>query len=238
MRLPVLMYHDIAVSRQPDALTISYLQLEKQFAYLYEHGYRAISLQQLSAHILYGDHLPKKPVLITFDDGYESNVDLLQPLLEKYWLRAVVFLVADFIDQSGEQSPKRYLPAPAIQSANPDLLEFACHSFDHQNYNDLSIEEIRVDLKRMFARFDALNIKVAPFFAYPFGAFPKTDPGKMKALFEVFDALGITGAFRIGNRVNTLPLKRHFLIERIDVRGNDALWKFRWFLCLGRKPFF
>jgi peptidoglycan/xylan/chitin deacetylase (PgdA/CDA1 family) len=235
MRLPVLMYHDITVDRQVDDLTVSHVELEAQLAYLSKKGYRSISLQQLSAHILSSEPLPKKSLLITFDDGYQSNVSMLQPLLEKYNHRAVIFLVADFIGKSGEHAIKNYLSTSAIQLANPNVLEFAGHTFDHKNYNELSIAEIRTDLQRMFGRFNQLNIKVAPFFAYTFGAFPKTDPGKMKALFQVFDEFGITAAFRIGNRINTLPLMRRFLIERIDIRGNDPSWKFKWLLRLGRK---
>jgi peptidoglycan/xylan/chitin deacetylase (PgdA/CDA1 family) len=235
MKLPVLMYHDITVEGQPDDLTVSHVQLEKHLDYLSRNGYHSISLQQLSDHIRSGKSLPKKSLLITFDDGYQSNVSSLQPLLEKYNQRAAIFLVADFIDKSKAFTAKNYLSASTIQQANPNVLEFACHTFDHKNYNELSIEKTRADLQQMFARFNQLKIKVAPFFAYTYGAFPKTDPGKMKALFHVFDEFGIIAAFRIGNRINTLPLKNRFLIERIDIRGNDASWKFKWLLRLGRK---
>lgn len=235
MQLPILMYHDITVDQQTDDLTVSCAHLENQLAYISKKGYRTISLQQLSAHILSCEPLPKKSLLITFDDGYQSNVDVLQPLLEKYNQRAVIFLVADFIDKSVEHSKKKYLSASAIQQANPSVLEFAGHTFDHKNYNDLSIDEIRADLQQMFARFHQLNLTVAPFLAYTYGAFPKTEPNKLKALFNVFDEFGITAAFRIGNRINTLPLKNRFVIERIDIRGNDPSWKFKWLLRFGRK---
>jgi peptidoglycan/xylan/chitin deacetylase (PgdA/CDA1 family) len=235
MRLPVLMYHDITLNQQTDSLTVSYAHLENQLAYVTQKGYQTISLQQLSGYIRAGEPLPKKSLLITFDDGYQSNVDVLQPLLEKYKQRAVIFLVADFIDKAGEHATRNYLSASVIQRANPEVLEFAAHTFDHKNYNELSIGEIRIDLQRMFDRFDQLNIKVAPFFAYTYGAFPKADHEKMKALFQVFDDFGVAAAFRIGNRINTLPLKNRFLIERIDIRGNDSSWKFKWLLRLGRK---
>lgn len=235
MRLPVLMYHDISAGGQKDYLTIDPVQLEEQLAYLSGKGYQAISLWQLSAYLRFGDALPPNPLLITFDDGYQSHADMLQPLLAKYRLRAVVFLVADFIGKPGEHAAKNYLSAAAIQFADPSFLEFACHSFDHKNYHELSAEEIRTDLRQMFARFKELNIPVAPFFAYPYGAVPKTEPGKMKALCEAFDDTGIIAAFRIGNRINTLPVKNRFLIERIDIRGNDPAWKFKWLLRLGRK---
>jgi len=235
MRLPILMYHDITVDGQTDALTVSHIQLEKQLAYLSENGYQSISLKQLSTYLFSGKPLPQRPLLITFDDGYYSNVAVLQPLLEKYNQRAVIFLVADFIGKTGQHATRRYLTGPDIQRANPSVLEFACHTFDHKSYNELSIEEIRTDLHRMFGRFRELDLEVAPFLAYTYGAFPKKDPGKLKMLFQVLDEAGITAAFRIGNRINTLPLKNRFLIERIDIRGTDPFWKFKWLLHLGRK---
>jgi len=235
MRLPVLMYHDITVNGQTDELTVSHIQLEKQLAYLSGNGYRSISLGQLSTHLLSGKPLPKRSLLITFDDGYHSNVSVLQPLLEKYNQRAVVFLVADFIGKPARSGSRRYLSASAIQQANPAVLEFACHTFDHRSYNELSIEEIRKDLCQMFARFRELGLEVRPFLAYTYGAFPKKDPAKLSALFQVLGGYGITAAFRIGNRINYLPLKKRFLIQRVDVRGTDSSWKFRWLLRLGRK---
>ena len=45
-------------------------------------------------------------------------------------------------------------------------------------------------------------------------------------------------AFRIGNRVNSFPLQSKFEIQRIDIKGQDTLLKFKWKLKIGKLSLF
>lgn len=238
--LRVLMYHKIESVIPQDFLTVSTRQLEQHFQILQQKNYNCISLQDLIDYQLFQKPLPINPFLITLDDGYYNNFTELYPLLLKYNYKAVIFLVAIFINSKeiNEAGEKSYLSVDEIKLMNPNFIEFALHSFDHKSYNDLTIEEIQTDIKKTKQKLDALDIKYFPCHAYTYGAFPKKDETKRNEMYKILSHENIELAFRIGGRVNKLPLENPYLIQRIDIRGTDSLFQFRAKLRTGRAKLF
>jgi peptidoglycan/xylan/chitin deacetylase (PgdA/CDA1 family) len=235
MKLPVLMYHNIIDEGKPDFLNISVSRLEEQFRIIKSRGFNTIGFTELQSYLLGKSALPAKALMISFDDGYASNFRLLYPLLRRYDLKANIFLVAQFINRADLSEKPDYLTVAQITEMDSRYAQFAYHSFDHKNYNNLSPAEIEDDIGKMITQFEDLKIPLSPFFAYPYGVLPKNDAVKMKLIENIFVRHGILGAFRIGNRINKIPFARRFAIERIDVRGEDPLWKFKLMLGMGRK---
>lgn len=235
MKLPILMYHKITSTCQQDNLSVSLQHLEKQFQYLKKYHFTTITFKELIEHVCNNHPLPHRPIMLTFDDGYKDNFELMYPLLKKYFLKANIFLVAQFIDECSNGSQRQYLNLDEINQMDGGMVEFGFHSFSHKSYSDLSLNEIDQDLFNMRIKFEQLNINIQPCFAYPYGAFFRKAKPMQKWLEHVLKKHGIQLAFRIGNRINPLPLKNRLLIERIDVRGRDQLWKFRLMCRLGRK---
>ena len=80
VNVPVLMYH--AVSDDLWGywdLFVSPQTIEEELLYLQENGFETIWFEDLS-HV--EDY--EKPVILTFDDGYDDNYTELFPLLQKY----------------------------------------------------------------------------------------------------------------------------------------------------------
>jgi len=238
--LRVMMYHKIETSLPPDFLTVTTHQLENQFKILQEKQYNCISMQDLIDYQLFQKPLPKNPFLLTFDDGYQNNFSALYPLLLKYQFKTTIFLVADFINRSelNEAGELVYLSLEEIKQMDPAVVEFALHSFNHKSYNDLSIEEIDADITDSKQTLDALGIKYLPCHAYTYGAYPKRDAAKRDQLYKILSKHNIEIAFRIGNRVNKLPLENPYLVQRIDIRGTDSLFQFKAKLRTGRSKLF
>lgn len=235
MRLPVLMYHKVSEEEDTGNLNVSPKQLEAQFRYLIKKGYSAISVHKLIRHISTGELLPKRPVLITFDDGYESHFLNVYPLLLKYNLRALIFLTAGFIQTDKSTSQKEYLHINHILEMNQEIVEYGLHTMSHESYDKLSLLEIEKDIESTTGFFSQQQIPFRPCLAYTYGAFPRKDKEKRIAVFRIFEKKGIQLAFRIGNRINKMPFKNKFLIQRIDVRGADSIWKFKLMCRFGRK---
>ena len=224
--LRVLMYHKTIDYGQTDLLTVSRDQLEEQFQLLLREGYNCVSLQEVLNHILNGSPMKKKPVILTFDDGYKNNFTVLYPLLQKYNLKAVIFLVPSFIKKAEAGNGIEYMNIEEILTMDPALVEFGLHTFDHKSYNKLELEAIEQDIIKTKEWFKAFKIKYRPALAYTFGEYPKGNKAKRMAIFSLFKKYGVQAAFNIGNRVNSLPLKQNFVIQRIDVRGTESLSKF------------
>ena len=70
--VPILMYH--AVSEHPRAatrrLSVTPRSLEEQLAFLVDHGFTGLTFADLGDAFRAGRALPKRPVVLTFDDGY------------------------------------------------------------------------------------------------------------------------------------------------------------------------
>ncbi|MEO5999886.1 MAG: polysaccharide deacetylase family protein [Chitinophagaceae bacterium] len=234
--LPVLMYHKVADTAFPDSLTVSIKHLENHFRHLVKEKYTTIFLSELLDCVNGKKALPSKPVLLTFDDGYKDNYSNLYPLLQRYGMKANIFLIAGLIQSTGidVSSQTEYLNVDETKMMS-DAVQYGLHTYEHKSYDDLTIAQISEDVKKCRLHLDHLGILYQPCLAYTYGAYPKKDPIKRNQLFQTLQANGIQLAFRIGNRVNKLPVKNKFLLQRIDVRGDESFSRFKFILVMGRK---
>ena len=101
VRLPVLMYHHIG-PRHPQThyeLTIEPKQFARQVRWLVKNGYTGIRASDWLARKQHGTPLPKKPVLLTFDDTYADTFEYALPILAQYNFSATVFVVSAMVGQ-------------------------------------------------------------------------------------------------------------------------------------------
>ena len=139
----VLCYHDVQDDMRkatPGVLTISTAALINQFAWLREHGYQVISLEQLLAARAGRQALPPKAVLLSFDDGYVSTHERVLPLLKLFNYHAVVALVGAWMDAPsgstvnyGNKSVprERFMSWAQVRKLRDSgLVELASHSHD------------------------------------------------------------------------------------------------------------
>jgi len=224
--LTVLMYHKIIDSDRPNKLTVTRRQLEEQLDFLVNEGYTCVSLKEILNHISTGIPLAQKAILLTFDDGHKTDYTVLYQLLQQYKLKAVIFLVPALVETSKPNNESEYLNINDIRAMDDDIIEFGLHTYDHKNYNKIDLSIIEEDIIKTKTWFDLFNVKYSPVLAYTYGDFPKNDNAKLITFFNLFKKHGIQAAFAIGNRINILPIKKKFIIQRIEVRGTDPLPRF------------
>lgn len=92
--IPVLMYHHVA--DRHESLTVTAKNFDSQIAGLVKDGYTSLGANDI-ANFYAGKPLPKKSVLITFDDGYLDNWVYAHPILEKHGMSAILFTVTGLI---------------------------------------------------------------------------------------------------------------------------------------------
>lgn len=94
--VPVLMHHHVSTS--PGMITVSPANFESQIAWLAHDGWTSLTLQQY-AGFLAGEPVPRKSIVITFDDGYLDNWVHAHPILQAHGMHAVVFVVTGWMGQ-------------------------------------------------------------------------------------------------------------------------------------------
>jgi peptidoglycan/xylan/chitin deacetylase (PgdA/CDA1 family) len=236
--IPVLMYHKIHETEK-DMLTVSAEDFEKQLKFLKDNDYQAITTKELLNFLDNKQALPPNPVLITFDDGYVSNLELAYPLLQKYHLKATIFLPTSYLGgmSSWYGDGSALMTYEQLKSLNSSVIEFGLHSHKHQNFKHLALEEMREELLTNMQTLTENGIDYTPTFAYPYGGRPKKKE-VLNAMKKMFTEIGIKAAFRIGNKVNSFKSKDKFELKRIDIQGNDSFWSFKTKLQKGRVKLF
>jgi len=230
-KLPVLMYHQVSLSKS-EGLTIAAERLEAQFAFLNEKGYQSYHCSEL----LNLRKLPHdKNVVITFDDGYVDQLELAYPLLKKYGLKATFFIPLKYLGRTDEWNTPSYpiMTAAQLRSLDPSVVELGFHSFAHRKYDEMTQEEVEADTKACFEMTSEEKLPLSAVLAYPYGKYPKTGSAQSQFEKHLTDSQ-FQLAFRIGNRINSFPFKKPFEVQRIDVKGEYSLKKFKRKLQFGK----
>ena len=94
--VPVLVYHNIS-AQEKGKLSIAVRHFDAQIRQLHDDDFHAVSLTDFLAFTAGRKQLPRRPVLLTFDDGYKSFVQYARPILKDYGFAATLFVYSDFI---------------------------------------------------------------------------------------------------------------------------------------------
>jgi peptidoglycan/xylan/chitin deacetylase (PgdA/CDA1 family) len=134
---PILMYHHIGPAAD-SAWWVPPDVFERHLRSLREQGYTSIQPADLVAQRRWGQPLPRRPVIITFDDGYLDSLTAAEPLLVKYGFHGTVFLVTDCVGDSSDQR-KQFegadcLTWPEVRAMRArGVLTFGGHAHSHRN---------------------------------------------------------------------------------------------------------
>lgn len=215
--LPIIMYHSVINSTsRAGQYIVTPATVEADFKYLTEHGYEAVSINQLISYSNGETSLPAKPVLITFDDAHYNNYTYILPLLLKYDLKAVISAVGSFTDSASNSSEPlhnnySYLTWPLLKELlNTGVIDIANHSNNlHDPKTRLGAVKALGESDMQFAQiilsdFETLQEKMKEHLdytpkvlAYPFG--------KYSALTEeVAKELGFEVTLTCAERVNVI----------------------------------
>ena len=212
----VLEYHNFTLDpAQATPYTITLDALRRDLDWLRGSGYTTILPRELAAGRLdSGGALPQKAVLLTFDDGYESNYTLAYPVLREYGAKAAVSLITARIDGGA----KGFLSWPECRvMAGSGLVEFASHTNDLHLLGDVKgIERLagetqedyaaRVfsDLKKSVDRISGETGQTPTAFTYPLGNMDAWAEDFLHEHFAVTFAGGYAPA-RYGDSLYRLP---------------------------------
>ena len=172
-RVPILMYHEIAVPSQTRSrLAVSPARFATQLDYLRDAGFTAITAADLSARLAgNAGPLPERPVVLTFDDGYADFHRVAMPLLDSHGFTGTLFVTTGWAHDAEmrQAAPGRMLTRAQLAEAALAGIELAAHTRTHPQLDQLPEPLVRDELgtsKHWLE--DALGQPV-PGLAYPFG---------------------------------------------------------------------
>jgi peptidoglycan/xylan/chitin deacetylase (PgdA/CDA1 family) len=162
--VPVLVYHNIS-AQDKGKLSIASRTFDAQIRQLHDEGFQAITLADFTAFTAGRRQLPRKSILLTFDDGYKSFVQYARPILKDYGFGATLFVYSDFI---GAGSGLSWQDLRTLSEQGYDV---QAHSKSHANLRRKEGESEAGYAKRMEAEL-----------AYPLTLFKKNLPRPVVAL--------------------------------------------------------
>ena len=223
IRVPVLMYHEIADASETDSrLAVSPAAFAAQLGYLRAAGFSAIT----AAELLGGaagrtGPPPDRPVVLTFDDGYADFHSRALPLLHRHGFTATLFVTTGWTQDADMRSAAagRMLNWDQITEAAAAGVEIAAHTRRHPPLDQLPRPLVREELctSKQWLE-ERLGLPV-PGLAYPFGYSSAGVRGQAREA-------GYGYACSVDNRTAG-PASDLFELPRLTVRRATTIAAFR-----------
>lgn len=162
--VPILYYHSIA-REAGNELRVPVEEFEAHMNYLKQAGFKSITLQELFQHYSEGLELPKKPFVLTFDDGYADNYANAFKIAKQYGFTGTIFMVTDWIDGTG------YLTREQLRELSAQGWQIEAHTVSHPRLNEIDTKQLEKELSESKKKLEEiLNLRIN-FLAYPFGIY-------------------------------------------------------------------
>lgn len=189
-QVPILCYHQIRDWKESDSKSArDYITpvatFKEHIKMLADSGYTSILPEQLYNYLVYGDALPKKPVMITFDDTDLDQFEVGKKTLDKYGFKGVYFIMTVAI---GKRGKVKYMDKAQIKLLADEGNTIGSHTYDHQNVKKYQGEDWVTQIEKPTKTLKEITGKDITYFAYPFGlwnkeAIPELKKRGMKAAF-------------------------------------------------------
>jgi peptidoglycan/xylan/chitin deacetylase (PgdA/CDA1 family) len=223
--LPVLMYHrviDRVGSPDPWRVNVSTADFSAQMGYLGARGYQTISLDDVP--LAASPESPwRKPVAITFDDGYRDTLTHALPILKKHRFTATIMLVSDCIGKHNAWDGGRAEPAPLlslaeIQELRQEGMRYGSHTATHPLLPEIDSAAVRSELAGSKAKLEELLGVPIRALAYPYG---RSTPEVRRIAAEV----GYVAAFGVDH--GSSSLLDYSRIDAARFRGDTLAWRLK-----------
>jgi peptidoglycan/xylan/chitin deacetylase (PgdA/CDA1 family) len=168
--VPILVYHNLAPVAK-GRLVLATETFAEQMHYLKREGYRVVTLAEFVEWLQLRRQLPKKTVVLTFDDGYRSFRDHAYPVLKELGFPATLFIYTDYVGAG-----KNALNWDDLKALAAEGFDIQAHSKTHADLRRGDGETEAQYTKRMQAElaeppklFQRQLGRQVPFLAYPYG---------------------------------------------------------------------
>lgn len=225
--LVVLMYHHIGENK--DRWYVSQKTFAKQLDVLIKNNFVPISFEDLNKAYQGLSDLPKKPVLITFDDGWLDNYTQAFPVLKNKNIKANIFLTYNFIDSGKDYMTWHHI----IEMQKSGLINFGSHLMNHKKLSSLEDKEKIFELQESKLLLEKKLDTTITSFAYPHG-----DGAFDKNIRELVFKSGYLFDYSVRRGINKIKWNNAFgPLRRITVENGQSILEFYLQITRGKSGF-
>lgn len=210
--IPVLYYHSVLPDSEVttrNEVTISPENLKTQLQLVKDLGYTTLTMSELNDYIINNKEIPKKSILITFDDGYADNYVHAFPILKELDMKATIFVISSGIDGG------YYMSSDQLKDMVNCGIDIESHTVNHVHLDTLSYEEQLKELKDSKATIEKVTNKEVLSIAFPFGDY---NEDTLKAVTEAGYSIAFTTNRGLANRTdNKIALDRIYVSSEYSI---------------------
>ncbi|CCN33189.1 putative Glycosyltransferase fused with Polysaccharide deacetylase [Vibrio nigripulchritudo SO65] len=230
--MPIIMYHRFIRDDSEKGVNGTFMHidmLEKHFQLIKKMGFETVTFEDLKVKGFIHRLSPgKRFIMITVDDGFKDNHELLLPLLKKYNFKAVLYAVTGETynrwDVEGVETPDRKVELMSREQlkemSDSGLVEVGGHTLTHPKLSQLDEAQQRHEIKANKEELEALLGKSLTSFAYPYGDHNEDTKRISKELGYDFSVATNSGPHALHQ--DPYQIRRIAIFPRTDVLG---LWR-------------
>lgn len=177
-KIPILMYHSISeqATKKYRPFAISPALFAQQVAYLHEQAYTPITVSEfIAGKASGGAGLPVRPVLITFDDGFEDFYTGAFSTLREYNFKATLYIVTKYVEgtsrwlQREGEADRPMLTWDQVREISAVGIECGGHTHTHPQLDTIAHSRVREEVSTCKKILEEHLGQEVRSFAYPFG---------------------------------------------------------------------
>jgi peptidoglycan/xylan/chitin deacetylase (PgdA/CDA1 family) len=204
-QVPVVCYHQIRDWRAKDSkgakdYIVQIAAFKEHMKMLADSGYHTILPDQLYNYLVNGAALPKKPIMLTFDDTDLDQFTIAAPEMKKYGFKGVFFVMTVSIGRPN------YMNKEQIKQLSDAGHVIGSHTWDHHNFKKFTGKDWETQIDKPTKKLEEITGKKITWFAYPFGLWNAQGIPELKKR-------GFIGAFQLAEKRD--PNEPLFTIRRI-----------------------
>lgn len=200
IEIPILMYHQFVDKKKETKIKtfVTKKQFEFHLKILKILGYKAITFKDLNK-IGLENRFDKKYIILTVDDGYKNNYEIMLPLLKKYNMKAVIYLVSDLsynkwdVEKYNEEKLELMNENEIREIIESGLIEFGGHTLNHVSFKEIDEKKAYEEIKNSKDNIEKKYGIELVSFAYPYGHITKTAKNIVKEVGYKFAVSTDTG---------------------------------------------
>ena len=178
MKVPILMYHRIAIPPKRSLVPGHYVSPNKfrsHLRFIEKAGYQTITTSDLLSGLNNPELLPDKPIVLTFDDGYKNFANDAVPEMQRRGMTATVFMVSGQIGGHNEWDEKLgdchevLMTAEQLIACHQAGFEVGSHTINHAHLTNISLEQAESELRESKERLSSVLNSEINSFCYPYG---------------------------------------------------------------------